>query len=105
MNPSDLISNTIENSPEHAELTRKDKLKAIAKYCGKRLAENNLTDVAGNISFTILLSIVPMLTIVLAIFTTFPEFGSLQDTLETYFSQGMIPVSYTHLTLPTTERV
>ena len=99
MNPSELISNTIENSPERPELTRKDKLKAIGKYCGKRLAENNLTDVAGNISFTILLSIVPMLAIVLAIFTTFPEFGSLQDTLETYFSQGMIPASTAHIIL------
>ena len=99
MNPSDLISNTIENSHERPELTRKDKLKAIGKYCGKRLAENNLTDVAGNISFTILLSIVPMLAIVLAIFTTFPEFGSLQNTLETYFSQGMIPASTAHIIL------
>ncbi len=99
MNPSDLISNTLENSHERPELTRKDKLKAIAKYCGKRLAENNLTDVAGNISFTILLSIVPMLAIVLAVFTTFPEFGSLQNTLETYFSQGMIPASTAHIIL------
>lgn len=99
MNPSDLISNNIENPHERPEPTRGDKLKAIGKYCGKRLAENNLSDVAGNISFTIILSIVPMLAIVLAIFTTFPEFGSLQDTLETYFSQGMIPASTAHIIL------
>ncbi len=99
MNPTDLISNNIENSHERPELTRRDKLKAISKYCGKRLAENNLSDVAGNISFTILLSIVPMLAIVLAIFTTFPEFGSLQQTLETYFSQGMIPATTAHIIL------
>ncbi len=99
MNPSDLISGTVENSHERPEPTRKEKLRAIAKYCGKRLAENNLSDVAGNISFTILLSIVPMLAIVLAIFTTFPEFGSLQQTLETYFSQGMIPASTAHIIL------
>lgn len=99
MNPSDLISNTIDHSHERPEPTRTDKLKAIGKYCGKRLAENNLSDVAGNISFTIILSIVPMLAIVLAVFTTFPEFGSLQETLETYFSQGMIPASTAHIIL------
>lgn len=99
MNPSELISNNLENSRERPEPTRKEKLKAIAKYCGKRLSENNLTDVAGNISFTILLSLVPMLAIVLAIFTTFPEFGSLKETLETYFSQGMIPAGTAHIIL------
>lgn len=99
MNPSDLISNAIENSHERPEQTRRGKLKAIGKYCGKRLAENNLSDVAGNISFTIILSIVPILAILLAVFTTFPEFGSLQDTLETYFSQGMIPASTARIIL------
>lgn len=99
MNPSELISNTLENSHDRPKLTRRGKLKSIGKYCGKRLAENNLSDVAGNISFTIILSIVPMLAILLAVFTTFPEFGSLQDTLETYFSQGMIPASTAHIIL------
>ena len=32
-----------------------------------------------------------MLAILLAIFTQFPEFGTLRGTLETYFSQGMMP--------------
>ena len=99
MNPNDLISNNIDNPHERRKPTRQDKLRAIGKYCGKRLEENNLSDVAGNISFTIILSLVPMLTIVLAVFTTFPEFGSLQETLETYFSQGMIPASTAHIIL------
>ncbi|MCZ4064697.1 YihY family inner membrane protein [Oxalobacter aliiformigenes] len=74
-----------------ANLSRKDRIKGILRYCRERVEENNLSDVAGNISFTIILSLVPMLAIMLAIFTTFPEFGTLQYTLETYFAQGMIP--------------
>ena len=77
------MSNRAETASNPAGLSRKDRAKAILRYCGERLKENNLTDVAGNISFTVILSLVPMLAIVLAVFTTFPEFGTLQDTLET----------------------
>ncbi len=82
-----------------ANLSRKDRLKGIFQYCRKKVKENNLSDVAGNISFTIILSLVPMLAIMLAIFTTFPEFGTLQYTLETYFAQGMIPGNIAHTIL------
>ncbi|EEO27505.1 YihY family protein [Oxalobacter formigenes HOxBLS] len=91
MDKPDFMSNRAETASNPAGLSRKDRAKAILRYCGERLKENNLTDVAGNISFTVILSLVPMLAIVLAVFTTFPEFGTLQDTLETYFAQGMIP--------------
>ena len=99
MDKPDFMSNRAETASHPAGLSRKDRAKAVLRYCGERLKENNLTDVAGNISFTVILSLVPMLAIVLAVFTTFPEFGTLQDTLETYFAQGMIPDDIAHTIL------
>ncbi len=67
------------------------RIKNFLKYCYAKVEADNLTDVAGNISFTIILSLVPILAIMLAVFTRFPAFGSLRKTLETYFAQGLIP--------------
>ncbi len=92
-------SNQTDMDLQLMNLSREDRLKDIFHYCRKKVEENNLSDVAGNISFTIILSLVPMLAIILAIFTTFPEFGTLQYTLETYFAQGMIPGNIAHTIL------
>lgn len=80
-------------------LSRRERIKAVLRYCRERVEENRLSNVAGDISFTIILGLVPMLTIMLAIFTTFPEFGMLRYTLETYFAQGMIPGNIAHTIL------
>jgi membrane protein len=50
-----------------------------------------LPQVAGSLTFTTTLALVPLLTIVLAIFTTFPIFGQLRTALETYFAQALMP--------------
>jgi membrane protein len=47
--------------------------------------------VAGSLTFTTTLAIVPLLTIVLAIFTTFPMFGKLRTALDNYFVQMLMP--------------
>ena len=80
--------------PQPQGISRRTDLKRIRrflKYCCAKIEADNLTDVAGNISFTIILSLVPILAIMLAVFTRFPAFGTLRHTLEAYFAQGMIP--------------
>ena len=67
------------------------RIRNFLKYCYAKVDADSLTDVAGNISFTIILSLVPILAIMLAVFTRFPAFGTLRHTLETYFAQGLIP--------------
>ena len=49
----------------------------LLRFARRRLTEERLPQVAGSLTFTTTLALVPLLTIVLAIFTTFPIFGQL----------------------------
>lgn len=63
----------------------------LVRFARRRLTEEKLPQVAGSLTFTTTLAIVPLLTIVLAIFTTFPVFGKLRSSLESYFVQMLMP--------------
>jgi membrane protein len=63
----------------------------LLRFARRRLNEERLPQVAGSLTFTTVLALVPLLTIALAIFTTFPMFGTLRKTLEAYFMQSMMP--------------
>jgi membrane protein len=60
-------------------------------FARRRLTEERLPQVAGSLTFTTTLALVPLLTIVLAIFTTFPVFSSFRASLESYFVQTVMP--------------
>jgi membrane protein len=60
-------------------------------FARRRLGEEQLQQVAGGLTFTTTLALVPLLTIVLAIFTTFPIFNNFRAALEAYFVQTMMP--------------
>jgi membrane protein len=47
--------------------------------------------VAGSLTFTTTLALVPLLTIVLAMFTTFPMFGQFPRRARRYFVQTLMP--------------
>jgi len=57
----------------------------------QRFREEKLGLTAGSLTFTTLISLVPLLTVMLAIFTAFPIFSSLQAALEQYFLKSLIP--------------
>jgi membrane protein len=63
----------------------------LLRFAGRRLNEEKLPQVAGSLTFTTTLALVPLLTIVLAIFTTFPVFNSFRTSLEGYFVQTVMP--------------
>jgi membrane protein len=63
----------------------------LFRFARRRLVEEKLPQVAGSLTFTTTLALVPLLTIVLAIFTTFPIFGQLRDSLDHYFVQMVMP--------------
>jgi membrane protein len=63
----------------------------LVRFGRRRLTEERLPQVAASLTFTTVLALVPLLTIVLAIFTTFPIFGQLRATLDTYFVQSVMP--------------
>ena len=60
-------------------------------FARRRLIEEQLPQVAGSLTFTTTLALVPLLTIILAIFTTFPIFENFRTGLEAYFLKTMMP--------------
>jgi membrane protein len=60
-------------------------------FAHRRLREESLPQVAGSLTFTTVFALVPLLTIALAIFTTFPLFNSFRSALEAYFVQSVMP--------------
>ncbi|MEJ6004276.1 YihY family inner membrane protein [Paucibacter sp. AS339] len=58
-----------------------------------RFREGRLGLTAGSLTFTTLISLVPLLTVMLALFTAFPIFSSFQTALEQYFVKSLIPAN------------
>jgi membrane protein len=56
-----------------------------------RFREDRLGLSAGSLTFTTLIALVPLATVMLALFTAFPMFGSFQRALETYFLKSLVP--------------
>ena len=57
----------------------------------ERFREDRLGLTAGSLTFTTLISLVPLLTVMLALFTAFPIFASFQVSLQKYFLASLIP--------------
>lgn len=54
-------------------------------------AHRKLTRVASSLTFTTVLAIVPLLAVVLALFTAFPLFAEFHDSLETFLGESLLP--------------
>lgn len=61
------------------------------RFAARRLKEEHLPQVAGSLTFTTILALVPVLTIAFAIFTIFPVFNSFRAGLEAYFIKSLMP--------------
>jgi membrane protein len=59
----------------------------------QRFREDRLGVTASSLTFTTLISLVPLVTVMLAIFTAFPMFASFQDAVQKYFLQTLVPDS------------
>ncbi len=66
-------------------------MRDLFRFAARRLDEERLPQVAGSLTFTTVLALVPILTIALAIFTTFPLFNTFRASLEAYFVQNLMP--------------
>ncbi|MFZ6742784.1 YihY family inner membrane protein [Undibacterium sp. JH2W] len=63
----------------------------LFKFALQRLQEGRLPQVAGSLTFTTVLALVPILTVAFAIFTAFPLFNTFRTSLEAYFIQSLMP--------------
>jgi membrane protein len=59
----------------------------------QRFREDRLGLTAGSLTFTTLIALVPLVTVMLAAFTAFPMFAGFEMALEKYFLQNLVPDS------------
>ncbi len=64
---------------------------AFTRLVSQRISEQRLPQVAASLTFTTVLSLVPLATVVLAIFTAFPMFDRLQSSLQGYLIDSFFP--------------
>ena len=67
--------------------------KSTALTLGERFREDRLGLTASSLTFTTTMALVPFFTVALAVFTAFPMFGKLQDALQAWLVQSLIPDS------------
>jgi membrane protein len=65
--------------------------KSTALTLGERFREDRLGLTASSLTFTTTIALVPFFTVALAVFTAFPMFGKLQDALQGWLVQSLIP--------------
>lgn len=66
-------------------------LLATLRTLARRFGEDNLAQTAGSLTFTTLISLVPLLTVALAVFSAFPAFDQLQGQLREHLAASMLP--------------
>ena len=57
----------------------------------QRFREDRLGLTAGSLTFTTLIALVPLVTVMLAAFTAFPMFAGLEVAMQKYFLQNLVP--------------
>jgi len=62
-----------------------------ARTLRERFREDHLGLTASSLTFTTLIALVPLVTVMLAVFSAFPMFASFQTALEQYFLQSLVP--------------
>jgi membrane protein len=64
---------------------------STAKTLARRFREDRLALTAGGLTFTTIISLVPLITVMLAVFSAFPIFAKVQMSLQDYFLQAVVP--------------
>lgn len=68
-----------------------DVVKRLARFAARRSREDRIPQVAGSLTFTTLLSLVPLATVAFALFTAFPIFASFQNSLQGFLADHLMP--------------
>jgi membrane protein len=85
------LSNTCNKGVAELRALSWSEFRDLFYFARRRLREESLPQVAGGLTFTTVFALVPVLTIALAIFTTFPMFKAFRTALEAYFIQSVMP--------------
>ncbi|WP_233802361.1 YihY family inner membrane protein [Paraburkholderia sp. HP33-1] len=68
-----------------------DTLKRLAQFAAQRIGEDRIPQVAGSLTFTAMLALVPLATVAFALFTAFPIFSSFQASLQFFLAEHLMP--------------
>jgi membrane protein len=71
-----------------------DTIKRLAKFAAQRSSEDRIPQVAGSLTFTTMLSLVPLATVAFALFTAFPIFASFQESLQGFLADHLMPAQF-----------
>jgi membrane protein len=71
-----------------------DTLKRLAQFAAQRSSEDRIPQVAGSLTFTTMLALVPLATVAFALFTAFPIFGSFQMSLQDFLAAHLMPAQF-----------
>ncbi|SMF98508.1 Ribonuclease BN [Burkholderia singularis] len=71
-----------------------DAVKRLARFAAKRSAEDRIPQVAGSLTFTTMLALVPLVTVAFALFTAFPMFASFQNSLQGFLADHLMPAQF-----------
>lgn len=66
-------------------------LKSFLKLLSKRFKEQRCTQLAASLTFTTLLSLVPLITIALTVFSAFPVFDDLESHIREFVLSNLMP--------------
>ncbi|MGZ8203858.1 MAG: YihY family inner membrane protein, partial [Burkholderiales bacterium] len=69
------------------------KLLGLARIVSRRFYDDRCMQIASSLTYTSLLSIVPMVTVALTMIAAFPVFGELTVALQTFILHNMMPAS------------
>lgn len=72
---------------------------SLTRLTIRRLREERLAQVAGSLTFTTVLSIVPLLAVSFALFTRFPVFSRFETALEDHLLTGLLPAEISRTVL------
>ncbi|MGE4452477.1 YihY family inner membrane protein [Castellaniella sp.] len=84
---------TTPQTPAPSLAERRNHALDILRFTLDFAAHRKLTRVASSLTFTTVLAIVPMLAVVLALFTAFPLFAEFHQALETFLGESLLPPS------------
>lgn len=74
---------------------------ALVRLTVQRARKERLAQVAGSLTFTTLLSLVPLLAVSFALFTRFPVFQRFEQAIERHLLQGLLPAELSRTVLHT----
>jgi len=63
----------------------------LVRYAIRRIREDRIAEVAGSLTFTSILALVPLLVIVFALLTPFPIFDQMRETLRELLLDNLVP--------------